>query len=230
MQNLKLHSLTTIGIVALVFGALGFGINAEGQNRAAGDTSKIVRANQFILEDPTGKERASLRMAGQRVLLSVLNNEGNPGVVLQVDDKGAGVIVSDSNGNSVSLAALQKGKSGLLGLTMDNADAPDQTRIEMMRTDSTAVLNIGDAKSVTKISYDHGYNAISMVDANRKTSLQLSTSKDGPNISLYDEQGRPRASIGQAKTSLLDGTQINLPVSSMLLYGPDGKVLWSANH
>jgi hypothetical protein len=45
---------------------------------------------------------------------------------------------------------------------------------------------------------------------------------------LSDENGRIRFAVGGTEMVLTDGKTVAYPESSLILFGPDGKILWSA--
>ena len=65
-------------------------------------------------------------------------------------------------------------------------------------------------------------------DENGKTGAWLQVSKEGPSLSLLDGKGETRFAAGKTKTVSPDGKTIEHPESSLILFGPDGKVIWSA--
>jgi len=71
-------------------------------------------------------------------------------------------------------------------------------------------------------------SALDLSDKNGKTRAFLAADKDGPNLTLLDENGKGRAIFGIIKTTTPDGKVISYPESSILLFNPDGKVLWQA--
>jgi len=56
----------------------------------------------------------------------------------------------------------------------------------------------------------------------------LTVDKDGPSLNLRDENGMERFTAGKIKTVTPDGKVIEYPESSLVLFGPDGKIIWSA--
>jgi len=53
--------------------------------------------------------------------------------------------------------------------------------------------------------------------------------KDGsPSIALFDENGKIRFAAGKTETITPEGKTIAYPESSLIRFGPDGKVIWSA--
>ena len=65
-------------------------------------------------------------------------------------------------------------------------------------------------------------------DKNDQLRADLALSKNGPTLNLSDENGKTRAALGANQTARPDGTQTKYPESSLFLFGPDGKTLWSA--
>ena len=70
--------------------------------------------------------------------------------------------------------------------------------------------------------------SLSLFDENGKNRAGLWASKDGPRLALSDENGKNRFMAGKTKTATPDGKIIEYPESSLILFGPDGKVIWSA--
>jgi hypothetical protein len=64
-------------------------------------------------------------------------------------------------------------------------------------------------------------------DKKDQLRADLALSKNGPTLNLFDENGKARAAMGAVQTASPDGTQTKYPESSLFLFGPDGKTLWS---
>ena len=56
----------------------------------------------------------------------------------------------------------------------------------------------------------------------------LTVDKDGPGLRLLDENGKARFVAGKETTETPDGKIIEYPESSLILFGPDGKIIWRA--
>jgi len=69
---------------------------------------------------------------------------------------------------------------------------------------------------------------LSLIDENEKNSAVLSVSEVGPSLSLSDENGKMRFAAGKRMAVSPHGKTIEYPESSLILFGPDGKVIWSA--
>jgi hypothetical protein len=65
-------------------------------------------------------------------------------------------------------------------------------------------------------------------DEKGKSRAWLGVSKDGTRLSLQDENGMARFVAGKTAIGTPDGKVIEYPESSLILFGPDGKVIWSA--
>ena len=93
---------------------------AAAQAQGANDEPKVIRANQFILEDDNGKTRAVLDVGKDGVPGFYLYDENaTPRAMLGVTNYGAMLALCDKNGKTVaSLAVSDDGTS--LRLSDDN--------------------------------------------------------------------------------------------------------------
>lgn len=73
-----------------------------------------------------------------------------------------------------------------------------------------------------------GGPVLDLYDENGKARVGLFMGKDGPALELCDAAEMGRATLGAARGKTPDGKTITYPESSLLLYRPDGKVIWSA--
>jgi len=69
---------------------------------------------------------------------------------------------------------------------------------------------------------------LSLSDEKGVTRALLRVGSEGPTLELHDENGKIRFSAGKTKLLSPDGKIIEYPESSLILFGPDGKVIWSA--
>jgi hypothetical protein len=131
-------------------------------------------------------------------------------------------------------------------------DESGQTRTELTVDKDGPDLRLFDESGKRRcvMGVDKEGSFLYLFDDNSKAGAGLSILKDGPTLSLFDEKGEARAGLvvrkdgsslalydkngttrfeaGKAKTMTPDGKTIEYPESSLILYGPDGKVLWSA--
>ena len=59
-------------------------------------------------------------------------------------------------------------------------------------------------------------------------SVWLDGSKTGPVVQIFDKNGKGRAALGVSKTTTPDGKITIYPESSLLLFDPNGNVVWMA--
>jgi hypothetical protein len=67
-----------------------------------------------------------------------------------------------------------------------------------------------------------------LFDENGKMRVFLAVGKEGASLTLGDEKGQARFAAGWTVTVTPDGKTIEYPESSLILFGPDGKIIWSA--
>jgi len=71
-------------------------------------------------------------------------------------------------------------------------------------------------------------NGFSLEDEKGEPRAVLAVVNGDPRLMLLDENGQNRFAAGKTWTVSPDGKIIEYPESSLILYGPDGKVIWSA--
>lgn len=71
-------------------------------------------------------------------------------------------------------------------------------------------------------------SALILCDSEGRIRALLSAGDSGPALELFDKEGELRAVLGTAESETTDGKKILWPESSLLLFGPDGKLRWSA--
>jgi len=69
---------------------------------------------------------------------------------------------------------------------------------------------------------------LALYDEKGQGRAGLGVLKDSPHLTFFDENGNDRFAAGKIATVSPDGKTIEYPESSLILYGPDGKVIWSA--
>ena len=171
------------------------------QAQTAG-TAKFIRARSILVEDENGKLRASLTVDKDGPALRLWNEKGEGGAVLIVGKDGPWLTFYDEKSPRVLLMVDKGGP--WLGLFDENG------------------------KTRAWLAVDKDGPALRLRDENDKLRAWLAVNKDGPWLTLGDENGKSRFVAGKTKTVSPDGKTIEYPESSLILYGPDGKVIWSA--
>ena len=94
------------------------------------------------------------------------------------------------------------------GPRLDMFDEKGTSRAMLITTETGAGLTLFDEKGIGR--------------------AMLSTSNGGPGLVLFDEKGKVRAGLGVNETTTPDGKVTKYPESSLLLFGPDGNIIWRA--
>jgi hypothetical protein len=85
----------------------------------------------------------------------------------------------------------------------------------------------GKSRAVLLVLKDIG-PGLMLCDETGKVRVELKEGKDGTGLMLSDENSKTRAQLGTGQTKTPDGKVISYPESSLILYGADEKVIWSA--
>jgi hypothetical protein len=188
------------GLVFLAAAWMGTPYKALAADAAKAPT--IIRANEFILEDTTGKTCAHMIGEAEGPAFRLFDQKGKRRAAISVNKEGVGILLSDENGKM--RAALSSEKNGPRFLLYDeNGNA----RIGLDVFKNCPVLNLFDEN---------------------RPRVGLSVEKEGPALCLIDENNKPRAMIGVGITNMPDGTKVTSPESSIHLNDKEGKTIWKA--
>jgi len=103
----RIRWLLAAVVVCLVSVVVVYGLGLTRMTaRASGDSSKEVRANNFVLEDGNGKTRASLGMDEDGLELRLKYKNGNIGAALCLHDDKVVLSLSDNNGKPRAVLGL----------------------------------------------------------------------------------------------------------------------------
>lgn len=179
----------------------------------------VIKASEFVLVDVGGKTRATLSMfvGGPRLVLYDENEAFRVGLL--VEEEGPRLVLLDNNGEfRVGLEAREK----VASLTLYDKNGKTGTRL------AARGLGLYDENEKLRISLLPDVPVMALYDENDKLRIGLAASKDGPRLDLCDENGKARALLGRGQTTTPDGKVISYPESSLLLFNPEGKVVWQA--
>jgi len=181
-RNRWLLAVVGLAVIGLVLASTWTKTTAIAQAQGAGAVPKVVRANEFILEEENGKTRATLKVDKDGPKLALFDENGMSSASLGVGKDAALLRLYGENGKSCVILCVLK-------------DAP----------------------------------ILALQDENGKDRAMLSVNKDeGTGLHLFDKKGQGRVTLGACKVASPDGAQTQYPESSLCLFGPDGKSLWSA--
>jgi len=94
---LAVVGLGVVGAVAWTLATTTSTAQAQGANSGP----KVIRANQFILEDGTGKPRATLAVEKTGPRLSLADETGKVRAMLDVNKDGPRLILKDETGKTI---------------------------------------------------------------------------------------------------------------------------------
>lgn len=90
------------------------------------------------------------------------------------------------------------------------------------------ILSAGSQDAFVGIFSERNGSARLVTGVSEKTYTALGHAGGNAYIRMQDQEGVGRLAIGHTVTTLPDGTERRHPVSSIWLFGSDGKALWSA--
>jgi len=240
MLEVQNRRLKKTGVALLI---LATAVIAMGQ----APTKKVIAANEFVLQDPTGKTRARLTMEMKdRPALTFLDDRAVPTSSLAGGDEPFLFLNRSGTNETVQLGAnknfygigiydkeIRAGLSvqkGIPGLELyDEAGHPRAT-IAAPKVGASLSLSSPDEKAISNLwvdSYEPG-SGMSISGPAGNFRLALGESIGGPSILIEDNEGY--SSI-LGRTDLLTtttGRKERTPAASLVLFGKDKKLLWSA--
>jgi hypothetical protein len=169
-----------VGVCALVWFGTGFARTAQAQ-----DAKKVVRANEFVLEDENGKHRAVLSASKENPGLCLYDENGKPRAMLGMSKVGSGLDFFDENGKCRASFGVAK----------------DGPKLALHDENGNGRAALGVAK---------GMAGLFLFDEKVKIRALLGVDKDRPGLTLFDENGKV---IGQVPTQPAETTKIQKPSS-----------------
>jgi len=171
---------------------------------AAAKVPETIRAKRFQVVDDAGAVRAVLAMDGDNVGLGLFDTADKPRAKLATAGDDVGLNLFDKAGK------LRAG----LGTVGDNASL---SFFDTAGKPRAALATVGDDVS------------LGFLDKAGKVRALLATINGDVGLHLLDKAGKPRAELGNTELSLLEtGSPEHRPVSSLVLFRKNGKVLWQA--
>lgn len=223
----------------------GRGIETTAQ--AQGQALRVIRAHAFILEDEKGRERASLLANSGGASLRLHDDTNQGAVLLGVSSEGTALHLRDKN-NRVRAALEGANDEDEPSLALLAEDGKVRAKLRISSQDTS--FNLNDAQGV-RVLLDSSQNSSGLrlfdekahprfalrLDKNgpglalndaKEVRVMMRLWEDGPSLNLYDEKGQGRATLGKTRVTSSDGRVMIHPESSLLLFGPDNKVIWEA--
>ena len=190
LRRQKRRNRWLLGAMLLVFGALV----AIGMFRTAvtpvqaqvGGTAKTVRANNFVLEDETGKVRATLTVLKDSPSLELYDKNGK----FRVGLSDSGLMLFDKNGKQG--ATLDT----FLGLALF-----DENGKVCAGLDASLGLMLSDKNGKTRaaLGMSKDLPRLMLFDEDDKVRAKLDVGKDGPMLRLFDENSKVLVGVEAGK-------------------------------
>jgi hypothetical protein len=221
-------------LLSLLAGFVGGLVSGQlGLTRIAGARAdqppiKVVTAKEFRLVDEQGRVRgtmtvdkdgdARLRLTGARPGNGVELDAGNIGELIALSEDSAHIWLQ-LNESSSSIDATDRNNIDRLSVNIfDNSSYLNLTGPDGKKYVLTAVSKSGSSISAGTDSSGGGEEFAAAVSASGEPSLTLS-----------DTRGRDRAVLGTVDLqSVATGSTKHRSPSSLVLFGEDGKVVWSS--
>jgi len=207
LARLKWRNRCLLGAILLVAGGLVvplmFETTALRARAQVAGTVKEIRANKISLCDINDVTRAELTASKDGPGLGLYDEKGIARALLTVLKDGPGLGLYDEKGMPLAKLAVTNGESML---TL--CDEKGQARTWLRVAEDGPILVMRDEKGQARTG--------------------LSVGKYGPRLLMRDENGKFRFWAGTAVLESPDGKRIEYPESSLILFGPDGKTIWSA--
>lgn len=238
--------------VVIASALLGF-VRVPGNDATAvqPDTErKVVRAQMFVVEDENGSVLAKLGLddGWSSPSLQFVHDEKAEMMLFP------GNLILASGGNSAWLttgemagAQLSFSRGGVTQLALIGVDSPptspearqvamdawERTRAELKMKFPDAsweppAPTFKDFERLGLLVFEAGHGPSTLLGGEGKLRAALYVLDGKPALELFDNEGIARALLGSTQTETPDGKTTRWPESSLLLFGPDGGLRWSA--
>ena len=149
--------------VAIMLG-LRWALTGTPTQAAAVAAPRIIRANEFIVEDAKGIPRIALGTVGDLARLCILKDGKEPIAILMGDNRAASLLLAQPDGNASVLVQANKTVAG-------------------------ASFHAADGKTWVDVSAKESRSAISINDSKERPRVFLGLDKRGASLVLWDEAG-----------------------------------------
>jgi hypothetical protein len=195
-----------VAFVLLALGALL--VMAQAPSRP-----RTVETDMLVIKYPNGKEAVHIGILNGQAVIRLFNLKGEIGISAY-----AGEIANLHVAGDTAEIALSAGTSVANDLRTPVADYAALT-VSKTKPSFQPMLNlIGNGSQSTLFLYGKG-----------RTQARLRNGPGGPSLQLFDDPDTVRAALGgTAIETTLTGTVETRPLSSLVLFDKEGKVLWRA--
>ncbi len=211
------------------------------RKKAAPSAPQPVEAVQFVLKSPSGQVLATLGMTDGGPMLRLVGPNGTDRARLGLDATGTPRLVMLRADGSVPVTVALTPD----GLPRLELNAPDKSAARMVVGSDGPGLGLVDAAGVVRLALDLKPDGpvMTLVDKNKMTRASFNVTEKappelwGPNLVMFDEEGKSRAmlsvrpalsafnlqdSLGKVRA----GLEVRRDNPAFALYGPNDKPLF----
>lgn len=223
--------------------------------RRGGTATMTLLGVLLVLSFVGGPERARATGTDARELvvrkITVVDEQGRPGIVLEVDKRGAVLrLVGEhgksslglevGNGGSVGIGLIDKHGIPEAGLSIQK-DGPELMLFNNKKMSPAAFLTVSrdgarlylkgehEGAPSTTLEVNRIGSSLGLSDGNGHERAYLHVVPVGPALEFRDQDGKLRANFGVVEgEAARNGVTESTGPGSITLYGKDGKVTWKA--
>lgn len=189
--------------------------------------TRSVEAQEFILRDTSGRERAALRMVGDSPEFVLEDRRERKLAVLRLDGSRSPVLSFYGRDGEESMKLseylFQLGgetdKAGLVQITAASAGPTIDTKASPEELKRAVEAGASLTKPIASIY---------LGASNRKGSLSLAVEGGDPNLQIQDNNGFETILGSTELVTPRTGETHKTSAASVVLFGKDSKILWSA--
>ena len=223
----RINNFVLVGIIAtIVMGQSQCNLSKTGGSQV----SKVVEAQEFIVRDATGKQRAKIAERG----LEFTDANGKQRAYLNVGEIVSNLTFFYGGGHLATFGVCYN------EMKLIDFSCPYSAELVLNGSEGTLRINAGNPPSQNgfksqpslSISSNKGGhihlegNNIDLYDGSVRR-IGLSADTEGASINLLDKNRRTRATLGSTSlTGIKTGTVTTTTESSLVLFDKSGKVIW----
>lgn len=210
---------------------------------------RIIEAEGLVIKDANGSPRIRLGMKASVAMIEMLDRSGTAAVELSTWDANyfsSNVSVKSRDGHTATLSGGSSGVDISLRTPinekelMGNMQKIRDGKIEGVDTKSSWIkLSLGDQKAEFSMwkdgqarggwFADRTYTQLSLSDPDGKARAIWDIAYGAPTLALLDQTGKSRLVLGRYEVKDLNSGAVQARTeSSILLFGENGKVIFSA--
>ncbi len=133
-------------------------------------------------------------------------------------------VVEDENGKDCAMFYVSENGPAL---TMLDENRNYRVMLTVVKEGPALAMLDESGKNCVMMYGSTSGSTLKMSHKNGKARVTLGTLDTGPCLTMADKNGKDRVILGSGKKESPDGTQTILPESTLMMFGPDGEVIWT---